>query len=356
MPTFKHETLRAIGDAIFQAAGCTPKHTRIVVDHLIDSSLAGHDSHGILRFHEYVPLIREGRFDPDGEPTVVRDRPCTAVVDGGGGLGQVGALLATQVAIEKARRHGTGTVALRNTSHVGRVGAYPLMAAEEGLIGLAVVNAGHMGFQIAPHGGLDGKLSTDPIAFAAPRRNADPILVDMATSMVSEGKLRFYRDQQKPLADGWIIDHSGCPTTDPGGFLAEPRGAILPLGGASAHKGYCLGVLVEVLGGAVSGQGCANGESKMQSNGMVMTVYDLEHFTDRESYYDDVETLIRHIHTSRIDPAMGEIQIPGEPEFRTTRHRRAHGIEINDTTWSDIAATALSLGLDPKAWEAAAVG
>ena len=164
------------------------------------------------------------------------------LVDGGGAMGQIGGTFATQLAIDRAREYGVATATLRNCGHVGRVGAYPLQVARQGLIGLAFCNAGHLGRQIAPHGGLDGKLSTNPISFAAPRRNAEPILVDMTTSVCAEGKVRVAHNKGEQLPEGRIIDHDGNPSTDPEDFVGTPPGAILPFGGPVAYKGYCLGL------------------------------------------------------------------------------------------------------------------
>ena len=181
------------------------------------------------------------------------------------------------------------------------------------MIGLAFCNAGHLGRQIAPYGGIDGKLSTNPISCAAPRRNADPILVDMTTSVCAEGKVRVAHNRGEQLPEGRIIDHDGNPSTDPEAFVGDPPGAILPFGGPVAYKGYCLSMVVEILGGALSGQGCANGETVMQSNGLHLTVYNIEHFVEMDSYFDELESLIRHVSTSRVDPHIGEILLPGDP-------------------------------------------
>lgn len=356
MPTFKPGALTEIGCEIFEAAGCTPEHTRELVEHLVESSLFGHDSHGVLRFYEYIQCFEKGTWNPRGTPRIVQERPCTAVVDGGGAMGQVGGAFATRLAMRKAREQGMATVTLRNSCHLGRCGAYPLMAAREGMIGLAFVNAGRLGRQVAPYGGIDGKLSTNPIAFAAPRRNSDPIMVDMATSATAEGKIRITSNRSLPLKEGWVIDSNGSPTTDPRKFTGDPAGAILPLGGVAGHKGYCLSFVVELLGGGLSGQGCASGEHVMKSNGVLLTVYEIAHFTHLESYYEDVETLVRHIRTSRIDPDIGEILLPGEFEFRNARKRRADGIEIDDTTWSNICGTAeTNLGLETGRWNEMAI-
>ena len=349
------EDLRNIANQIFTAAGFSPEDAGVVVDHLVESSLFGHDSHGVLRMYEYLDFFENGVWKTEGAPRVVADKPCTAVVDGESTMGQIGGVFAMRLAMRKAREYGVGTVALRNCGHLGRVGAYPLMAARDGMIGLALVNAGRLGRQIAPYGGIDGKMSTNPIAFAAPRRDADPIMVDMATSVTAEGKIRVARNRGESVPDGWLIDRDGKPTNDPDDYLESPLGAILPLGGVGAHKGYCMSFVVEVLGGVLSGEGVASGAVNFASNGALLTAYDIEHFTELERYFEEIETLVRHVRTSRVDPQVGEILIPGEPEFRCAEERGKNGIEIDDTTWARIRAGAEGLGIDTSSWAALAV-
>ena len=350
MPRFQPQTLRQIGYELLEAAGCTPADSRTVVDHLVESNLFGHDSHGVIRFYEYTGGIREGLFQARAVPEVVRDSACTAVVDAGGALGQIGATFATRLAIEKARRQGVGSVTLLNTSHVGRVGAYPLMAAQAGMIGQIFVNAGRLGYQVLPFGGIDGRLSTNPLAFAAPRRETHPFLLDMTSSMVAEGKIRVARNRKQEVPEGWLVDATGKPTTDPSDLKADPPGAILPLGGEVGHKGYGLSVMVELLGGALSGQGCAAGERRFSSNGVFFTAYHIEHFTDLEAYYKEAESLVRHLKSSRPAPGFEEVLIPGEPEFRSARKREVEGIEVEETTWASICEEARRFGLDPGQW------
>jgi len=353
LPKFRTEALRAIGCELFEAAGCSPEDASVVVAHLVESSLFGLDSHGTIRYYEYVQAIREGRFNPGASPKVVRERPCTAVVDAGGALGQVGATFATHLAMGKARQHGVATVALRNTSHIGRVGAYPLMAAREGMIGLIFVNAGREGYKVAPFGGAEGRLSTNPIGFSAPRRDADPILVDMTTSVVADGKIRVAINMGKSIPEGWAIDANGALTTDPGKVRGEaPQGALLPMGGVVAHKGYALSLVVEFLAGALSGQGCASPSRQMVSNGVFLTVYNIEHFVEPDDYYDEVEALIRHAKSSRPATGFEEILLPGEPEFRLATRLEAEGIVVDETTWKKICNEARALGIDTSRWHA----
>ena len=351
MPRFSPGRLREIGYELFAAAGCREEDGKAVVDHLVESNLFGHDSHGAIRFYEYARAIQEGRFNPQAKPVVVRDHPAAAVVDACNAMGQVGATFATELAIEKAKSCGVATVALRNTSHIGRVGAYPLMAAKKGFIGQVFVNAGPLGYQIAPFGGLDGKLSTNPLAFSAPRRNDEPLMVDMTTSVIAEGKIRVALNKGVDVPHGWIIDHDGNPTNDPKDFKGDPPGAILPLGGVVAHKGTGLSMMVEVLGGLLSGLGCANGSKTMLSNGVLLNVYNIEHFADIDEYYDEFESLIAHVKSSRLAPGFDEILIAGEPEFRNARRVEEEGIEIDDRTWEQIVDVGKVFGVETGNWE-----
>ena len=349
MPRFTPSELREVGYSLFRAAGCREGDVKAVVDHLVESNLFGHDSHGAIRFYEYARAIREGRFRPAAEPKVVRDHPAVAVVDAGGAMGQVGATFATELAIEKAKHCGVSTVALRNTSHIGRVGAYPLVAARQGFVSQIFVNAGQLGYQIAPFGGIDGRLSTNPLGFSAPPRQADPIMVDMTTSVVAEGKVRVALNRGTQVPEGWLIDADGEPTVEPADFKGDPPGAILPLGGVAAHKGTALSLMVEVLGGALSGLGCAAGSRTMVSNGVFLTVYNIDHFVDREEYFDELERLIAHIGSSRLAPGFDEILMPGEPEFRSAIRVEREGIEVDETTWSTICEEARFVGLELEA-------
>lgn len=355
MPTVTADALRRIGCSFFEFLGCSPQDARIVADHLVQSNLYGHDSHGVIHMPMYARAVREERrVDPRAVPEIVREHACTAVVDAHHGYGQVGATFATEVLIEKAQKFGVASVALRNTSHIGRVAAYPLTVARAGrLIGMIYVNAGRMGFQVAPFGGIDGRLGTNPLAFAAPRRNDPPILVDMTSSAVADGKIFLAANKGIPLPEGWIVDAHGNPSTNPLDYLGEPRGAVLPLGGSLGHKGFSLSLMMEICGGGLSGQGMSQGDMRVSSNGVSMTAYDIGQFADPEFFFAEVEALVGHVKSSRTATGVDEILLPGEPEFRAERERAQKGIPIDDTTWEKICASARDIGLDPTSWKLA---
>jgi uncharacterized oxidoreductase len=352
LPTVTADALRRIGRAFFSALGCRTEDARTVADHLVQSNLYGHDSHGVMHLERYGRAVREeNRVDPQAVPEIVREHPCTAVVDAHHGFGQVGATFATELLIKKAQQHGVASVSLRNTSHIGRVAAYPLLVAQSGMIGLIFVNAGRMGFQVAPFGGIDGRLGTNPLAFAAPRRADPPFLVDMTSSTVADGKIYLAADQGKPVPEGWFVDPEGNPSTDPNEYAGPPRGAVLPLGGPLGHKGFALSLIMEICGGGLSGQGMAQGDMRVSSNGVHITAYDITQFTDLESFYTEMEALLTHVKSSRTAPGVDHILVPGEPEYRAERERAEHGIPIDDTTWGKICSYSREIGLDPDSWD-----
>ncbi len=352
MPSVTADALRRIGYEFFAAVGCRAADARTVTDHLVQSNLYGHDSHGVVHMERYGRAVwDEHRVDPRAVPEIVREYPCTAVVDGHNGFGQVGATFATELLLQKAQQYGVASVSLRNTSHIGRLAAYPLMVAQAGMIGLVFVNAGRMGFQVAPFGGIDGRLGTNPLAFAAPRRADAPIFVDMSSSTVADGKIYIAANQGKPVPEGWFVDAEGKPSTNPHDYFGEPRGAVLPLGGPLGHKGFALSLMMEICGGGLSGQGMSQGDMRFSSNGVHITAYDIAQFTDLESFYAEVEALVGHVKSSRTAPGVAEILIPGEPEFRCERERQRNGIPIDDTTWEKLCQAAREIGLDPTAWK-----
>jgi LDH2 family malate/lactate/ureidoglycolate dehydrogenase len=353
VPTFTADTLRRIGQTMLMAAGCSEEDAVVVADHLVESNLFGHDSHGALRFYHYCELFRSGELRHGRHPDITRESPSTAVVDGNQSMGQVAAAFAARIAIEKAEANGISLVTLHNTTHIGRVGAYPLMAARKGLMAQVVANAGPAGFEVAPFGGIDGTLASSPLAFAAPRRDAPPILLDMTTSVAAIAKIWVAENKGERLPEGWIIDHEGRPSTDPKDFTREPRGAMLPLGGSAGHKGYGLSMMVELLGGALSGEGCTQGKTKVLGNGVAITCIHVDHFIDRESYFDEAEALVRQVKSSRPAPGHEKVFLPGEIEFANADRKNREGIELDDTTWKKILAEAKELGIDTGDWTSA---
>lgn len=345
MPIVTEDRLRELGSEIFRAAGCSKEEADLVSGVLVSSNLVGHDSHGAIRIPQYVHELKDGRIRPGAEIKVVRETPSSAVLDCGWGFGPVGAKRAMALAVEKAKAATISCVTTRNCNHVGRLGEYPVMASEEGLIGIAMVNNHGGGQVMAVYGGRAKRLSPNPISVAVPRRGLPPILLDITSSVVAEGKLRVMRNKGQRIPEGWIVDHEGKPSTDPNDFYKDPPGAVLPLGGIVAHKGYGLALIIDILCGGLSGAGCSRKENKPIGNAMVAMAIRIDRFALADDFDREVANLVEYVKGSPRIPGFAEVLVPGEVEFRERDKRRAEGIEIDEETWRQIRQAAASVGV-----------
>ena len=239
--------------AILLAWGMPEENAEATADILGWADLHGVDSHGISMIPGYDRLRRNGRANMQARPRIIKETPVSALVDGDGGLGHVPGRFAMQVAIDKAKQSGMAIAAVRNSAHFGAAGYYTLMAADEGLIGMACTGASSV--QVAPTFGKEAKLGTDPWSFAAPTADGRPFLLDMATTTVAAGRIRNKANEGLPCPPGWVLDKEGHPSTDP--LEAREKGGFLTsLGGSpenSSYKGYGLAVMVNILGSCLSG-------------------------------------------------------------------------------------------------------
>jgi uncharacterized oxidoreductase len=354
MPTFVADKLREFSIDIFERVGVPHTEAEIVSDHLIDASLAGLDSHGVLRIPQYVNAIQvERKIVPGAKLEIVRDTTSGLLINGNFGFGQVIAHQAMELAIQKARETAISAVSVYNCFHTGRLGSYTAMAADEGLIGMMMVNAGGCGQWVAPFGGIAKRIGTNPISIGVPTGTGDPIVVDFATSTAPEGKIRALHNRGAEVPEGFIIDHQGQPATNAADFYGPPAGALLPLGGALGYKGFGLGLIVDIMAGGISGIGCCRPGAPQEpdSDGVFMIAIDIGQFTPLEEFYPRVTQLIEHVKSSPPAPGFSEVLVPGEPEARQKKHRTVHGIAVDETTWSQIQEIADKLGvaeLSPK--------
>lgn len=338
-----HDRLTTLVAAIFQAAGCQPPEHEIVARHLVESNLVGHDSHGVIRVPIYIEWLKEGKVLANQQMDVVFENDCLAVCDGQFGFGQSIGEQAVDLGIRKCRHKGVAVVALRNCGHLGRIGDWAIRAADAGIVSLHFVNTSGLGMLVPPYGGIDRRLSANPIAAGLPADDdEEPIILDISTSSVAEGKLKVAFNKGIDVAPGCIIDHEGRPTTDPKVFYGNPPGAILPFGG---HKGYGLGVLAEIMAGALTGGGCTKPGITRLSNGMLSIYVEPEMLDCDEMYYEEVTNFVEFCKSSRrVDPAV-DILMPGQIESRTKAKREAEGIDLDEKTWGQITETAKGLGV-----------
>ena len=231
MPVFSAAELRRIGREIYERAGATPEEAETVAGQLVESSLSGHDSHGIQRLPQYVAGVESGQIVPGAVVEVERETPATAVLNGNWGFGHVTAVAAMKAAIRKAREASLGLVTVHRCNHVGRLGAFSPLAAEADMIGMLANNGHGADLAMPPSGGIGRILPANCLAVACPSAGEFPIALDFTTAVAAGGKVRVTLAKGERMPDGWMIDHKGYPTNDPRVYMTEPKGALLPFGG-----------------------------------------------------------------------------------------------------------------------------
>jgi uncharacterized oxidoreductase len=329
--------------AIFANAGCQAAEAERIATHLVEANLVGHDSHGVIRVPTYVQWLKAGKVRAGQTIQIVFENDAVAVVDGQLGFGQTIGEQAVELGINKCKKHGVAVIALRNSGHLGRIGDWPLQAAQAGILSLHFVNTTGAGILVAPFGGTQRRLSANPIAAGIPIDGAAPMLLDISACTLAEGKIRVALNKGVDVPEGCIIDSQGNPTTDPKVFYANPPGAILPIGG---HKGYGLSLLCEVLAGALTGGGCSNpAHADKVLNGMLSIYLDSSFFQKDADFAAEIQRFIAYVKSSAKATPTGDILMPGEIEDRTKSQRSREGIEIDTTTWTQLVETAKSLGI-----------
>jgi uncharacterized oxidoreductase len=343
----KVEQLRELGTAILNALESPHERSAWVVETLLRANLAGHDSHGFMRLLQYVEFLRDGYIKPGADVVTLREKASITVLDARRTWGQVAAREAMEQAIEMAARSGVSMVALVNSPHIGRLGEYVVMAAQRDMIGMAYVNSQTGGNgSVVPWGGIDGRFTPTPLAFAAPSGYDWPVLVDITASVMPEGKVRDHLFRGAPLPENVIIDADGNPTRDAVDFYGPPAGGLLPLGGPVGHKGYALGVMIEMLAGGLSGAGYVSEAAVTHGNGVLFQVMNIAAFEDIGDFKRRTRELIAHVKSARPRAGVDEVLFPGEPEYRTAKQRQHEGIALPESLWAATSELAAELGVE----------
>jgi len=340
--------LKNISVAIFKGAGCPDNHAERVSELLVLANLRGHDSHGVVRIPTYIGQILVGQMKPRAEIEVVNENEVMAVLNGNLGIGQVTATRGMEIAIEKAKKSGVGMASIYNCNHIGRMADYAIMALEQDMIGFVTANVGPT-TMVAPYGGAKGALGTNPLCYAIPTGNDEPIILDIATSVCAAGKVRVAHARGEQVPEGWLIDNKGLPTTDPSIIYDSPPGSILPFGGEVAYKGYGLCLVVDILSGALSGSGCG---SNAHTNGVFLMALDISNFRPIEEFKKSVKKLVEECKSTPIAPGFvgihgeKEVLIPGDMERMKEEKNRKRGVFVEETTWNRILKAAKDVGVD----------
>jgi hydroxycarboxylate dehydrogenase B len=329
------EPLRAFLKALFCAYGTPADNARAVVDHLVDASLVGLHSHGIIRVPDYLDAIVSGAVNPAAVPTVVDDGT-VLVLDAHGCFGQVAGASVVDAVERRAGAGGVAIVALRKAGHLGRIGAYVETLARRGFIAIAFCSVPTRFHSVAWFGTREGRLGTNPIAYAFPTAT-DPVVADFSTSAIPEGRVRFLRNQGLAAPAGALRDANGAPTTDPNVLYGLPSGTLQPLGGDVGHKGSALGMLAEMMGTLLAGE---DTDDRDRDNNLTVLAFRAPNGFDAHA-----SRLVDYVHAAEPIEQSQPPMVPGEPEARM--RRTTERVLVDDPTWDAILERAAGRGVPP---------
>jgi LDH2 family malate/lactate/ureidoglycolate dehydrogenase len=335
--------LRAFGSQVLGTLGVPEADAALVADSLVQADLWGHQSHGLLRLPWYVARLRTGAMAARTQPQVVSDTGPLVALDGRDGVGQVLAERARQLAVDRAREHGVGVVGVRNSNHFGTAMYFTRRAARDGCVGILATNASPA---MAPWGGREKVLGTNPWSIAAPAPGGRVVAVDIANTAVARGKIYLAKNRGEPIPPTWAMGPDGTPTTDAAeGVL----GVILPMAG---HKGYAITFLMDVLAGALTGSKVASAvhgpyEPEAPSGcGHLFLALDPAAFGDPAGYGERVEQLIAEVKGVPLAPGFDEVFYPGEVEDRAEAAMlAAGGVQLAEQSLTDLSRLADETGV-----------
>jgi hydroxycarboxylate dehydrogenase B len=345
---------------IFEKNGVSAEESERIGHRLVNANLTGHDSHGVIRVPRYVNWLADGTLVKGQEVSVVSDSGVIAVLDGHNGFGQSVGEQAVKIGIDKALENGVGIIALRNAGHLGRIGDWAEMAVDAGLISIHFVNVSGS-LLVAPFGGVERRMSTNPVTIGVPRDGEAPLILDFATSIVAEGKVLVASKGGKALPDNALISPDGTITGDPKALYGEGdaiktydnragEGAIRAMGD---HKGSGLALMCEILAGALTGGGCAGPDKPVLQNGMLSIYMSIEQFGSKDAFASEMRQYLDFFKSAIPVDAASPVLMPGEPEQARRLDRGANGIELPDETWASIVETAHAAGLSDDDLQAA---
>jgi LDH2 family malate/lactate/ureidoglycolate dehydrogenase len=334
---------REFGARVLASLGVPDEDGALVADSLVQADLWGHQSHGVLRLPWYVDRLRTGAMTARTEPAVLSDTGPLVLLDGRDGIGQVLTEHARRLAVERARSHGVGVVGVRNSNHFGTAMYWTRRAARDGCVAILTTNASPA---MAPWGGREKVLGTNPWSIAAPGPDGGVVAVDIANTAVARGKIYLAKNRGESIPETWALTAGGAPTTDPAEGLL---GVILPMAG---HKGYAITFLMDVLSGALTGSAVGTGvhgpyeAGKRSGCGHLFLALDPDAFGDRAWYEARVRQLLDEVKTVPLAQGFDEVFYPGEVEDRAeAANLAAGGVVLAEQSLADLTRLAAETGV-----------
>ncbi|MGE0627169.1 MAG: Ldh family oxidoreductase [Hyphomicrobiaceae bacterium] len=311
---------------------------------LVESDLAGQDGHGIFRLPQYIGNILSGRVEPAASIQVVSEAPASALVDGGNGLGHLVMARATELAIEKAKTQGSAWIGVRRSNHAGAASIWASAMLPHDMIGIYMA-VGSNNF-MAPWGGYERLLGTNPVAIAVPAMDEPPVVVDMATSIAANGKIQMARQRGEMIPEGWVIDRDGKPITDPHKI---DQGVLLPAGD---YKGYALALMIGLIAGTLNEAAFgreADRKTGPSNTGQAVCAISIDRFGEVGAFKRRIDTISREFRNSGRLPGVESVRLPGERSFETRRERTELGVPLPPSLLSVLDKLASELGIEPLA-------
>ena len=332
---FRAGDLIALTSSSLKAVGLVDDEADLVAEVLVDAEERGYDSQGMMRLPSYLRWAKAGEFRSPASINVLRDSPSAIAVNGGNGWGAVVATHVMKMCIDHARDTGSCIAAVADLGHVGRLGYYVERAAEEGMIGILALSGSTSSPVMAPWGGREARLSTNPIAFGFPYPGGAPVVIDISTTQAARGKVTIASSMGHAIPDSWALDATGTPTTDPKQAL-PPTGTMAPLGG---HKGYALAVAVELLSAALAGAYPRGGD------GMFVAAINIASVIEPDMFGQAVSALDASIRSSAPREGFPSPVLPGTRSAARKERSREEGVEVESGIWRQVADSVAGLGV-----------
>jgi len=342
MVTIGADDLCQFASDLFQASHVPHDEADAVAASLVDANLCGHESHGVIRVVEYLGFLEQGAVQTGVDLQIITRTPSLVVCDAQFGFGQVQMRRLIDLIEPLAREQGLACGTMRRCGHVGRLGEWVERLAQRGLACLLTVNDNGVLTSVAPPGGIEPRISTNPVAIGVPT-SAEPMALDISTSVVANGKVRVAQVAGRTCPDGWLLDSLGQPTTDPATRFADPPGTILPMGG---YKGFGLGMLLDILTGGLSGGYCPPApSSEVECNNVLVIAFDPARFSGMDHFVSQSEGLCEFVRSATPVDAATTIRLPGDRGRQLRETREASGIPLDRGTWNQLLDRATTLGI-----------